>query len=236
MSMGILYVLATPIGNLEDLSPRAVRILREVSAVACEDTRTTRKLLAHFEISVPLLSFHQHSSDTRQRELLERMRAGKSLALVSEAGTPGVADPGAALVSAALDASLPVRAIAGPSALASALSVSGFPANRVAFDGFLPPKGGKRKRAIDELAKETRTIVLYESPYRVGRTLRELADAMGTRQIVVARELTKKFEEVWRGTLTDAAARFASEKPRGEFTLVLAPGERRRQNPSSIEA
>jgi len=224
--MGILYVLATPIGNLEDLSPRARRILGEVAAIASEDTRTTRKLLSHFEISKPVIAYFQHSSEKRQEELITRLKAGEDLALVTENGTPAVADPGSALVEAALEAGIPVRAIAGPSALASALSVSGFPANRVAFDGFLPPKGGKRKRAIEALIKEERTIVLYESPHRVARTLRDLCEALGDRPVTVTRELTKKFEEVRRSTLAEAAAEYESREPRGEFTLVIGPAPR----------
>lgn len=226
---GTLYVLATPIGNLEDLSPRALRVLREVGVVACEDTRTTLKLLTHFQISKPLVSFFQHSPPRRLRELIDRLKAGESIALVSESGTPAVADPGADLVCAAHDEGIPVRAIPGPSALASALSVSGFPANRVAFDGFLPIKGGKRRRALEALAKEERTIVLYESPHRVAETLKDLAAALGDRRVVVARELTKKFEEVWRGSLPQAAARYEREEPRGEFTLVVEPV--RKKNP-----
>lgn len=223
MSTGTLYVLATPIGNLEDLSPRAQRTLREVSAVASEDTRTTRKLLSHFGISKPVIAFFQHSPEKRLRELLQRVRSGEDLALVTESGTPAVSDPGADLVSAALDEGLNVRVIPGPSALAAALSVAGFPANRVAFESFLPVKGGKRRRALEALAGETRTIVLYEGPHRVARTLRDLTEALGDRRVTVGRELTKKFEEIWRATLAQAAARYERETPRGEFTLVIEP-------------
>ncbi|MHC4605392.1 MAG: 16S rRNA (cytidine(1402)-2'-O)-methyltransferase [Planctomycetota bacterium] len=228
MSTGTLFVLATPIGNLEDVSPRALRTLKEVAAVACEDTRTTRKLLSHFGIRTPAVAFFQHSSPKRLEELLGRLRAGESLALASESGTPGVADPGADLVSAALDEGVPVRVIPGPSALAAALSVSGFRANHVVFDGFLPVKGGKRRRALEALAKEERTIVLYEGPHRVARTLRDLAEALGDRRVAIARELTKKFEEVRRTTLAEGAARYEKEKPRGEFTLVIEATRGRR--------
>jgi 16S rRNA (cytidine1402-2'-O)-methyltransferase len=226
MSTGTLYVVATPIGNLEDLSPRALRTLKEVAAVACEDTRTTRKLLSHFGVSKPVIAFFQHSSQKRLEELLRRLRSGEDLAVVSESGTPGVADPGGTLVSAALDEGLPVRAVPGPSALAAALSVCGFPANRVVFEGFLPVKGGKRRRAIEALAEEKRTIVLYEGPHRVAKTLRELADALGDRRVTIAREITKKFEEIRRATLAEAAQRYEKEKPRGEFTLVIEPAGR----------
>lgn len=226
MSTGTLYVLATPIGNLEDLSPRALRLFREVAAVACEDTRTTWKMLSHFGISTPCVAFFQHSPPKRLRELVSRLKRGESLALVTESGTPGVSDPGSALVSAALDEGIPVRAVPGPSALASALSVCGFSASRVAFEGFLPRKGGRRRRALEAIAREERTVVLYESPHRVGETLRELSETLGARKIAVARELTKKFEEVWRGTLPEAAVRFGGEAVRGEFTLVLEPAGR----------
>lgn len=228
MSTGTLYVVGTPIGNLEDLSPRAQRIFREVSAIASEDTRTTVKMLTHFGISKPLIAFFQHSAPGRMEELLERLRRGEDLALVTESGTPAISDPGAGLVSAALDERIPVRTIPGPSALASALSVSGFPANRVVFEGFLPLKGGKKKKAVAALAKEDRTIVLYESPHRVGDTLRELAAAFGERRVVVARELTKKFEEIWRGTLLQAVMKFGSGEAKGEFTLVIEPSFRNR--------
>jgi 16S rRNA (cytidine1402-2'-O)-methyltransferase len=223
----MLYVVATPIGNLEDTSPRAVRILKEAAAVASEDTRTTRKLLSHFGIGTPLVAFFQHSGEGRLRELVERLKRGESVALVTEAGTPGVSDPGAALVSAALDAGVPVRAVPGPSALAAALSVCGFSTRRVAFDGFLPPKGGKRRKALELLAREERTIVLFESPWRLQRTLADLAKTLGRRRVAVACEISKKFEDVWRGTLEEAAAKHAG-KPRGEFTLVVEPVRRPR--------
>lgn len=223
MSTGTLFVLATPIGNLEDASPRSLRILRESAVVACEDTRNTRKLLRHFEISSPVVSFHQHSGTGRRDELIGRLKRGESVALVTDSGTPAVSDPGSALVSAALDEGIPVRTIPGPSALAAALSISGFPANRVVFEGFLPVKGGKRRRAMEAMVDEERTIVLYEGPHRVAKTLRELSEILGDRRVTVARELTKKFEEVWRAELAEAAARYEREKPRGEFTLVLEP-------------
>lgn len=222
MPSGTLYVVATPIGNLEDCSPRARRILSEVSVVACEDTRTTRKLLSAFDVSVRTVAYHQHSGAGRIEGLVDRLLGGESVAVVTENGTPAVADPGGTLVDLALKRGVKVEGVPGPSALATALSVSGFPANRVIFEGFLPVKGGKRRRAMEALAEQDRTIVIYEGPHRVGKTLGELSEVLGSdRPVTVCRELTKKFEEVHRSTLSEAAVRFSREKARGEFTVVI---------------
>ena len=227
--MGTLFVVATPIGNLEDCSPRVRRILSEVSIVACEDTRTTRKLLSAFGISARTVAFHQHSGEGKVEGLVEKMLGGESVAVVSENGTPGVADPGGTLVDLALKRGVKVEGIPGPSALATALSVSGFPANRVVFEGFLPVKGGKRRKAMEALAGQDRTIVIYEGPHRAGRTLGELAEVLGNdRRVTVCRELTKKFEEVCRSTLSESAVRYAKGKARGEFTIVIGPPEKRK--------
>jgi 16S rRNA (cytidine1402-2'-O)-methyltransferase len=217
----MLYVLATPIGNLEDLSARALRILREADAVVSEDTRTTLKLLAHHGIRKPLVAWFQHSPPRRLAELLERLRRGETLALVTESGTPGVSDPGARLVDAALEAGIKVLPVPGPSAVAAAASVSGFGADAFHFAGFLPRKPGKRRKALRALAPLRTTLVLYESPHRVAATLEDMLGELGDRRMTVCRELTKIHEEVWRTTVAKARERWAAEEPRGEFTLVV---------------
>ncbi len=216
--------MGTPIGNLEDLSPRARRILGEVDLVASEDTRTTRKLMSHFEIKKPVISFFQHSSPKRKRELLDRLENGASIALVSEAGTPGISDPGAALVSDALDSAIPVFGIPGPSAVATAASICGFPVDRFVFEGFPPRKPGKRRRMIEGWVSEERTVVFYESPHRIVSTLEICAEILGARRICLARELTKVYEEVVRTTPAEAVERFKEKPPKGEFTVVVEGG------------
>ncbi|HHW13985.1 MAG TPA: 16S rRNA (cytidine(1402)-2'-O)-methyltransferase [Firmicutes bacterium] len=221
MGNGVLYVCATPIGNLEDVSLRLLRILREVDLVAAEDTRTTRKLLSRYEIKTPLVAYHANSGLEAAGRLLERLAAGERIALVSEAGTPGISDPGLPLVEAAVAAGVRVEAVPGPSAVVAALSVAGLPAARFAFEGFLPPRGSERRRRLKELVGERRTIVLYEAPHRLLRTLEDLREVLGDRPAAVARELTKQFEEVYRGTLSGALNHFAAGERRGEFTLMV---------------
>lgn len=215
---GTLFVVGTPIGNLDDITLRALRVLREVDAIACEDTRTTMKLLAHHEIRKPLLAYYGRSGEG----LIERLKSGQSVALVSESGTPGLSDPGADLVAAAHDAGVPVRAVPGPSALAAAASVAGLPADRFVFEGFLPRKPGKRRRALKALAEEEKTLVFYESPHRLVDTLEDMLAALGDRPIGIQRELTKLHEEVVRTTIAKALERFRAAEPRGEFVLVVA--------------
>jgi len=222
---GHLYIVATPIGNLEDITLRALGILRSVDLIAAEDTRRTRKLLAHYEISAKLLSYHTHNAAGRGPELIRALQAGKAVALVSDAGTPGFSDPGTRLVAQAWAAGLPVTAIPGPAAGLAALSISGF-SGEVTFVGFLPRQPKKRQETLVRLAQEPRILILYESPRRLLQTLRELAQAMADRQILVVRELTKLFEEAWRGPLATVLAQLAEHEPRGEFTLVLAPPSR----------
>ncbi len=222
--MGTLYVVATPIGNLEDITLRALRVLKEVDLIAAEDTRHTRKLLTHYGIKTPLTSYHAHNQASRGPELLHRLKAGQSVALVSDAGTPGFSDPGADLVAQAWDAGVKVEAVPGPAAGVAALSMAGFKGD-VTFVGFLPRGEGKRLKLFKELAKEPRVLILYESPRRVQKTLKEMAasaEAMGNRQVLVIRELTKKFEESWRGPITEVAARLAATEIKGECTLVLS--------------
>ncbi len=215
---GTLYVVATPIGNLEDITLRALRILREVDAIACEDTRTTAKLLAHHDIRKPLVAYYGRSG----ADLLDRLLAGQSIALVSESGTPAISDPGADLVAAAHEACVAVRTIPGPCALAAAVSASGLPSDEFVFVGFLPKKPGKRRKALAALAADERTVVFYESPHRVVDTLAEMLASLGDRTLVIARELTKIHEELARTTVAKALERFRATEPRGEFVLVVA--------------
>lgn len=216
-----LYVVGTPIGNLEDISPRALRILREVDLVASEDTRTTRKLLSHYEIRKRIVAFFQHSSPKRKKELLDRLKEGASIALVTEAGTPGISDPGAALVNDALDSGVPVIGIPGASAVATAASICGFPVDRFVFEGFPPRKPGKRRKMIESWVTERRTIVFYESPHRIVSTMEICAEVLGDRRICLARELTKMYEETVRTTAAGALERFQEKPPRGEFTVIV---------------
>lgn len=222
---GTLYLCATPIGNLEDMTFRAVRVLREAAAVAAEDTRHTRKLFSHFDIHTPLISYHEHNKAVRGPELVSRLLAGEDIAVVSDAGLPGVSDPGADLVRLAVAAGVPVSPVPGANAALSALVASGLDSERFLFAGFLPRAAKKRRELLAALAPLPYTLIFYEAPHRLGDTLDELAAAFGDRPAVAGRELTKKFEEFARGPLSSLRARFAAEKPRGEFTLVVAGGE-----------
>lgn len=222
MSIGTLYVVPTPIGNLEDLTRRAERILGEVDLVACEDTRTSSVLLQHYGITTPRTSFHAHNEHGKAARLADRVVAGESIALISDAGTPGISDPGYLLVRECLERGIDVVALPGPTAFVPALVASGLPCDRFVFEGFLPSRKGRQTR-MRIVATETRTVVLYESPHRIARTLRELVETCGTdRPAAVARELTKRFEEVRRGTLGELAAHFdGSAKAKGEFVVVI---------------
>lgn len=226
MPAGTLYVVATPIGNLEDITLRALRVLRESSLIAAEDTRVTRKLLTHFDIHVPCTSWHQHSRDDKTESLIGRLLAGHNIALVSDAGMPGISDPGVELVVQAARAGIAVVPIPGPNAALSALIVSGLPAGRFVFEGFPPRTRTDRREFFATLRAECRTILLYESPGRLRCTLEDLYRMLGDRPVAVARELTKLYEEVFRGTLAGAIEHFESTKPRGEFTLVIGGASR----------
>lgn len=219
----MLYLVPTPIGNLEDITLRALRVLNEVDAVACEDTRVASVLLNHFDISKPTLSYHDHNERGRTPDLIRRMKAGETIALISDAGTPAISDPGFYLVRECVREGVPVEALPGATAFVPALVLSGLPNDRFVFEGFLPHKKGRATR-IAALADEERTLVFYESPHRILKTLRQLSEAFGEdRQAAVCRELTKKFEEVVRGSLADIAADFESRaKIRGEIVLVVA--------------
>ncbi len=225
---GTLYVVATPLGNLEDITLRALRVLKEVGLIAAEDTRRSRKLLAHYGISTPLTSYYDEIERHKAPALLEQLKQGRSLALISDAGTPGIADPGYHLVRAAIAAGVRVAPIPGPCAVAAALSVAGLPTDRFAFDGFVPAKTGARRKFFAALAPETRTLVLYEAARRLEACLRDVDELLGDRQVVVLRELTKMFEEIVRGPVSQVAAqlreRAATRTLQGEVTLVIGAG------------
>jgi len=229
--IGTLYIISTPIGNLKDATHRSLELLSDVDLIAAEDTRRTGILLKHYEIKTPLSSFNSYNQVKKSDRLIARLKAGHDLALVSDAGTPGVSDPLYYLVKAALDQRVPVVSLPGPSAVLAALTVSGLPINRFVFEGFLPRKKG-RKKFIEELAQEKRTIALFESPHRIVKTLNELYQVMGDRKAVLARELTKIHEEVIRGTLGALATKAEEQKLKGEITLVIsgAPKTRNREN------
>ncbi len=220
---GTLYLVATPIGNLEDITLRALRVLRECDAVAAEDTRRTGRLLAHFGIRKPLLSYHQFNEARRSGEILERLSRGEKLALVTDAGSPGISDPGERVVRAALAAGYRVEPVPGPCALVAALTASGLPTDEFHFVGFLPHKSGPRRRELERLGTVPGTLVLYESPHRLERLLGELAEVMPERPVVLARELTKHFEEFLRGTPAELLARVRQRPLRGELVVLLGP-------------
>ncbi|MCL6610403.1 MAG: 16S rRNA (cytidine(1402)-2'-O)-methyltransferase [Peptococcaceae bacterium] len=218
---GTLYLCATPIGNLEDITLRALRVLKEVDLVAAEDTRRTRKLFSRYDIHTPLTSYHEHNSRSKGPYLIGQLLAGKSVALVTDAGLPGVSDPGEKLTALAVSEGIRVVPVPGPSASLAALAASGLPTERFCFEGFLPARGPKRRQRLEELKPEKRTLILYEAPHRLAATLADLAGVLGDRRICLARELTKQYEEIWRGSLAEAVSRFRDKPPRGEITLVL---------------
>jgi 16S rRNA (cytidine1402-2'-O)-methyltransferase len=220
--MGTLYIVATPIGNLEDITLRALRVLREVDSIACEDTRQTAKLLGHFGIAKPVVSYHEHNEAARAAELVKRLESGANIALVTDAGTPLVSDPGYRLVQAALAAGATVTPIPGPSAAITALSGSGLPTDSFRFCGFLPAKSSQRRKMLEQLKPETSTLVFYETPHRILDALEDVGAVMGARPAVVARELTKLHEEFLRGTAAEIRAQLAARPSvKGEITLLL---------------
>lgn len=222
----MLHLVPTPVGNLEDITLRALRVLREVDIIACEDTRTSRVLLQHYDIETPCVSYHDHNERTRAPELVRKLQDGLSVALITDAGSPGISDPGFYLVRECLRADIPVTALPGPTALIPALSMSGLPCERFCFEGFLPPKKGRKSR-LEKLADEDRTMVFYESPHRIGGTLADLAAAFGPeRKAAVVRELSKKFEEATHGTLAELAGVFGDGRVRGELVVVIGARER----------
>ncbi|MBI3469739.1 MAG: 16S rRNA (cytidine(1402)-2'-O)-methyltransferase [Candidatus Solibacter usitatus] len=233
---GILYLVATPIGNLEDITFRAVRILRECDLIACEDTRQTRKLLDRYGIAKPVVSYHEHNEAARAQEIAGKLLAGESVALVSDAGTPLVADPGYRLVRAALDQGLVVVAVPGPSAAVTALAASGLPTDTFRFGGFLPAKAGQRARLLESLRDDAATLVFYEAPHRILETLADVARLMPGRPVVVARELTKIHEEYLRGTAEEIRGILAARPAvKGEITLLIGKSEAPPAEGTSIE-
>jgi len=221
---GCLYLVATPIGNLEDITLRAIRILKEADLIACEDTRQTQKLLQHYEIRKEAVSYHAHNELTRSPELVIEMEQGAKVALVSDAGTPGISDPGHHLVTLCLRHHIPVIPIPGVSALIAALAASGLPTEEFVFVGFLPSRAGDRRKALDALKRESRTLIFYEAPHRIVETLADAAEILGARPAVIARELTKLHEEFLRGTLVELVEVADKRAPRGEITLLIGPG------------
>jgi 16S rRNA (cytidine1402-2'-O)-methyltransferase len=218
---GVLHIVSTPIGHLGDMTHRSVELLKQVYVIAAEDTRRTRVLLNHYQIEARLSSFHSFNQEKKAAKFIEMLVAGNDVALVTDAGTPGISDPLFHLVQLALKAGVEVKSLPGPSAVLAALTVSGLPMDRFVFEGFLPLKK-KRKARIQEIASSKYTVVLYESPHRIQKTLRELSEAMGNRKAVVARELTKMYEEVLRGDLKGLAEMAVKKKWKGEITLVIA--------------
>lgn len=218
---GILYLCATPIGNLEDMSPRIIETLRMVDLIAAEDTRNSIKLLTHFDIHTPMTSYHEYNKVEKAYVLIEKLREGQSIALITDAGTPAISDPGEVLVRMCLEAGLKVTSLPGPCACVTALSLSGLPTRRFCFEGFLPADKKERADILAELTNETRTIILYEAPHHLVKTLTLLHETLGDRKITLCRELTKRFETVFPTTLQDALIYYEANEPRGEYVLVL---------------
>lgn len=218
---GILYLVATPIGNLEDMTYRAVRILGEVDLIAAEDTRNSIKLLNHFDIKTPMTSYHEHNKYEKAEELVAKLVAGTNIAVITDAGTPGISDPGEELVRQCYEAGITVVPVPGACAAINALIASGLPTRRFAFEAFLPSDKKERKQVLGELEKETRTIIIYEAPHRLLKTLSELNSKLGNREATICRELTKKHETFFKTTLEDAIAHYETTEPKGECIIVI---------------
>jgi 16S rRNA (cytidine1402-2'-O)-methyltransferase len=218
---GILYVVSTPIGNLEDITLRALNTLQEVKLIAAEDTRRTRKLLTHYQIKTPLTSYFEHNEQSKSEYLLSLLKEGERIALVSDAGTPGISDPGYRLISKAIANHISVVPVPGVSSVTAALSVSGLPTHNFLFKGFIPPKKGKRRTLFNDIKDENVTVVLYESPRRLMASLEDLLDICGDRRIVIAREMTKVFEEVMRGRVSELIMQLKDKNIKGEITVIL---------------
>jgi 16S rRNA (cytidine1402-2'-O)-methyltransferase len=221
MPPGILYVVATPIGNLEDITLRAVRILKEVDLIAAEDTRHTRILLSHYAIHTPLTSYHEHNERTKAQPLVERLVRGENIALLSDAGTPAISDPGYRLVVEAVRTGVQVVPLPGPSALAAVLSVSGLPTDRFVFEGFLPAKKQERRAKLGALRNETRTLIFYDAPHRLKESLVDMQEILGDREIVIGREVSKVHEEFLRGMIRRVTVQLADREVKGEITIIV---------------
>lgn len=218
---GTLYLVATPIGNLEDMTFRAIRTLKEVDLIAAEDTRNSIKLLNHFEIQTPMTSYHEYNKFDKGRKLVEKLEEGLDIAVITDAGTPGISDPGEELVKMCYETGIRVTSVPGPAACVTALTMSGLPTRRFAFEAFLPYDKKDRARVLEEMKRETRTMVMYEAPHKLKKTLAELMETLGDRHITLAREITKKHETIEPMMLSQAIARYEEEDPRGEFVLVI---------------
>jgi 16S rRNA (cytidine1402-2'-O)-methyltransferase len=218
---GTLYLVATPIGNLADITHRAVQVLRDVALIACEDTRHTRKLLQHYAIETKTISYHEHNEQQRARELIELLQQGSDIAVVSDAGTPAISDPGFRLVRAAIESGIAVVPVPGPSALISALIAAGLPTDEFFFGGFLPARTGARRARLSELRTVPGTLIFYEAPHRLAASLKDAYEVLGEREAVVARELTKLHEEIRRGRLSELSEHYSSVEPRGEIVLLI---------------
>jgi 16S rRNA (cytidine1402-2'-O)-methyltransferase len=232
---GILYIIATPIGNLEDITLRAIRILKEVDFIAAEDTRHTRKLLNAYGISTVMISLHEHNETEKSLLIIDKIKSGKRAAYVTDAGTPCISDPGHRLVKLAQAGNLRIIPVPGPSAVTTALSVSGFPSDNFIFYGFLPAKENKRRQMLEELKDEEKTVVFYESPRRYQASLRDMFDIFGDREIVVARELTKVFEEIKHGKISELLESSIKTRTKGEFTIILQGKEKKAASVTDIE-
>ena len=232
---GKLYLCATPIGNLEDITFRVLRTLKEVDLIAAEDTRNSIKLLNHFEIKTPMTSYHEYNKIEKGHVLVEKMLSGMNIALITDAGTPGISDPGEELTAMCYEAGIEVTSLPGPAACITALTLSGLSARRFAFEAFLPANKKERKAILDELVNETRTIILYEAPHRLVQTLEELREALGNRRMTLCRELTKKHETVFRTTIEDLLIYYEKEKPLGECVLVIE-GRSRQEMEEKVKA
>jgi 16S rRNA (cytidine1402-2'-O)-methyltransferase len=218
----MLYVVATPIGNLGDITLRALKVLEDADLIAAEDTRHSGMLLKHYKIDKPFISYHEHNEAMRTAQLIERIAAGEKIALISDAGTPGLSDPGARLIRECIKRGLPYTMIPGPSSILTALVGSGFSMEKFLFSGFLPVKSGRRQRELRGAADREETTIFFESPYRLTKTLKACVDIMPDRQLCVARELTKKFEEFWRGTADELLTHYTAHPPKGEIVLVIS--------------
>ena len=231
---GTLYLVATPIGNLEDITYRAVKVLTSVDLIAAEDTRKTKILLDHYHISKPMMSYYSYNEQARAPQLIEKLLAGQTIALVSDAGTPGISDPAFHIVQQALENGIAIIPIPGPAAFIAALVASGLPTDRFVFEGFLPLKKG-RKTKFELLKSENRTIVIYESPHRIIKTLTDIQTALGNRHVVIARELTKKFEEIVRGAVSSVLTELTKKSPRGEYVVIIEGAAKSNEGKDSSE-
>ena len=222
---GTLFIVSTPIGNLKDITLRAIEVLKQVDLIAAEDTRRTKILTSHYGIKAPLTSYFQHSRIKKLDSLIRLLKEGKNIALVSDAGTPGISDPGFVIIRKALEEGITVLPIPGPAAFLTALSVSGLPTNKFVFEGFLSSKSSQRRKRLKELAGEKRTVIIYESPHRLLKTLNDMLEILGDTHIVCARELTKKFEEIRREKVSESLRHFSNTKILGEFIIIFHPGK-----------